>query len=140
MSGYNSVPPSAQTSVPGHPEPQRQGNLSWQGFLEKIQDKLPLIYTLLSRGEIHMEEDRVRVDLTLRSDFEKSRLKTKNTELQNLSKTFLGKPIELQLSGETRKPKETRETQKAEDRARQEASMHPLVQEARRLFDGEIIL
>lgn len=132
--------PAYEAAEAPAPSPSQGGTMSWPDFLDSIQERLPFIYTLLSRGQARIEEDRIRVALEIRSDFEKSRLKSKTAELQQLSKKMLGKPIEFRMTSEPRKPRENLETRKAEEKARQEASMHPLVQETRRLFDGEIIL
>jgi len=137
----DSPPPApAGKTEPARPQPAPSGAMSWQEFLDKIQESLPFIFTLLSRSQAQVGPDEVRVTLQIRSDFEKTRLKTKNTELQRLSKAYLGKPIKFELTRDSGQSKENRETRKAEDKARHEASMHPLVQETRRLFDGEIIL
>jgi len=135
-----SVPPFDDKEDTGSNPKNPSEPLSWAKFLDKIQERLPFIFTLLSRSQAQVSCDEVRVTLQIKSDFEKSRLRTKNTELQRLSKQFLGKPIKFELTQESGPAKENHETRKAEDKARQHASMHPLVQETRRLFDGEIIL
>ncbi len=140
MDRHAPPPPSQAQREAAGASNTASGTMSWQEFLDVIQESLPFIFTLLSRSQAHVDSDKVRVALQIRSDFEKTRLKTKNTELQELSKKYLGKPIKFELTQDAGQPKENRQIKKAEDKARQEASMHPLVQETRRLFDGEIIL
>lgn len=137
------APPAEPPPAPPLPEDQTasQGSgLSWQAFLGKIQEKLPVVFGMLSRGRITEQPDAIQVELKIRSGFEKNRLKNKNPELQTLARQYLGKEIQIKATEAAQPSQAEDEDRKSQDKARQEASMHPFVQEARRLFDGEIIL
>ncbi len=138
----NTPPPhhevqASQDNVPSQPA----GPASWQDFLNMLQKKLPSIFALLSKGRADTSGDtQINVELDSCSAFESSRLKTKDKELQELCKTFLGKSITIKINAKTALPVVgPSEDRKAQEKARQAASRHPMVQEARRLFDGEII-
>lgn len=141
---HQSQPPPDQALATPHsvepPEPQESTPNTWQGFLEKIQKKLPFIFALISKGRVNTALDtHIHVELDTCSSFEKTRLKTKNQELQELSKKYLGKPIKIDIKTEA-SPLQPQDTnKKVEDQARQAASRHPMVLEAQRLFNGEII-
>ena len=138
----NSVPPQHQEPIPqGNPPSRPEGAGTWPEFLNMLQKKLPFIFGLFSKGKADTSGDReVVVELDACSAFESSRLKTKDKELQALSKSFLGKSITIKIKARTSAPAGPSEDRKAEEQARQAASRHPMVQEARQLFNGEIIL
>ncbi|MEH0019056.1 MAG: DNA polymerase III subunit gamma/tau [Desulfobacter sp.] len=129
-------PPAVQTP------PQEPGQASWPDFLTILQKKLPFIFALFSKGRVinPPDQDQVVVELDSCSAFESSRLKNKDKELQELSRVHLGKSITVNINNAKAAPAGPSKEQKAEEQARQAASRHPMVQEARRLFDGEIII
>ncbi|HCY85312.1 MAG TPA: DNA polymerase III subunit gamma/tau [Desulfobacteraceae bacterium] len=135
--GANAPAPAPQPSVPESP----LGPVSWTEFLGILQEKQPSLYTLLSKGRADTsDKTKVSIELNGCSAFESKRLKTKDKELQALSRTHLGKPINIIMTTQKGTAPAPSQKRKAEEQARQAASMHPMVQEARRLFDGEIIL
>ncbi len=110
---------------------------TWSSFLEEIEKKLPFMFALLSKGQVdESNPDIVQVSLFKCSAFDKSRLKTKKEELHSLCKRFLGKNLEITIQSENNaigKP----DKQKADMQVA--ARNHPLVIDAQRIFDGEII-
>ncbi len=133
-------PPPAYDPPPEPAELEKPTPTTWQDFLEKIQTKLPFIFALISKGRVNTALDtHIHVELSTCSAFEKTRLKTKNQELQALSKKYLGKPIEIDIKTETSPLQPQDKNKKVEDQARHAASRHPMVLEAQRLFNGEII-
>ncbi|MDD9304482.1 MAG: DNA polymerase III subunit gamma/tau [Desulfobacter sp.] len=115
------------------------GQTSWEEFLTILQTKLPFIFALFSKGKINKtQEDKIIVELDHCSGFEISRLKGKDRQLKELSTQHLGKSIEVKIKTKA-SAMDTSQDQKAETKARQTASRHPMVQQARQLFDGEIL-
>ena len=134
--------PSRPQGIPSVSEPQPRppaGPVSWADFLRILQEKQPSMYALLSKGRADTSTSKISVELNGCSAFESKRLKSKNKELQALSQTHMGKPIEIIMTAQTESAAPSHK-RKEEEQARQAASMHPMVQEARRLFDGEVIL
>ena len=139
------APPPEPISAPAEPRApenqEQQGPVTWLQFLNILQKKLPSIYAQLSRADIDTsDKDQITATLNLRSDYEKSRIQNKDKELQALSRQYLNKSIKFNMTTTgASQPQGPSESQKAEEKARQTASRHPMVQEARRLFDGEIL-
>ncbi len=139
------VPPQAPMPEPtetGAPENyENPGTVTWPQFLNILQKKLPSLYAQLSRADIDTsDKNHITATLNLRSDYEKSRIENKDKELQALSRQYLNKPIKFTMTtAGTSRPQGPSLTQQTEDKARLTASRHPMVLEARRLFDGEIL-
>ena len=130
--------PAPRAGSPAPPEPG--GQASWPEFMNILQTKLPFIFALFSKGRIKTDDDkRILVELNACSAFEKSRLKTKKQELQALANTYLGKAVEVEIGTQSNPGTGPSEAQSAQDKARHAAARHPMVQEARRIFDGEIL-
>ncbi|MBU1344435.1 MAG: DNA polymerase III subunit gamma/tau [Proteobacteria bacterium] len=112
---------------------------TWQGFLNKIEQTLPFMFALLSKGLVK-EQDHgdIHVELKDCSYFDKKRLESKMSELQNICREFLGKSLTIDI--QAKKNKSTKNhSKKDEQKAKQTAFNHPLVVEAQKLFNGEII-
>lgn len=134
------APPAAPETAPREPQPPPTP-ASWPDFLELLQKEHPALHTLLLKGRANTsDKNQVTVELSGCSAFESKRLKSKNRDLQALSQTCFGRPIVVNVTENHASSAEPARERKAEEQARQAASMHPMVQEARRLFDGEIIL
>jgi DNA polymerase III subunit gamma/tau len=110
---------------------------TWPNFLNEIEKKLPFMFALLSKGEVNESTPgTVKVQLHKCSAFDKSRLGTKKQELLSLCKSFLGKNLEIEIMSENSLPDKP-DKQKAN--MKMVAQNHPLVLDAQRIFDGEII-
>ncbi len=111
---------------------------TWQEFLNKIEPLLPYMFTLLSKGRlIKNETKKIIVELENGSSFDKTRLKKTKPELQKICKEFLGKHLTINIVSQGKKL--TQNDEKNDEKARQAAFNHPLVIEAQKMFDGEII-
>jgi len=111
---------------------------TWQGFLNRIEQTLPFMFALLSKGLVKdHDQNKIIVELENCSSFEKNRLKTKQNELQNKCKEFLGKELTINILSENKKITENKENTTI--KAKQAAFNHPIVVEAKKMFDGEII-
>ena len=117
---------------------QHKNSRTWKDFLNKIEPVYPFMFALLSKGKItQTETGDIIVELKNGSSFDKTRLKKTKTELQNICKEFLGKHLTIKLI--PGKNKTEPDHKKKEIKARQAAFNHPLVVEAQKMFDGEII-
>ena len=128
----------SQTSyAPMDAVPEEAISKTWPNFLKKIEKKLPFIFALLSKGQAdESNPETVLVKLYKCSAFDKSRLKTKKEELHSLCKNFLGKTLEITIMSEN-EPLGKPDKQKTNQRM--VARNHPLVLDAQRIFDGQII-
>ena len=74
---------------------------TWQGFLNKIEQTLPFMFALLSKGKVTQTKTReIIVELKNGSSFDKKRLDRKKHELQNICKEFLGKSLIIKILSE----------------------------------------
>ncbi|WP_299981597.1 DNA polymerase III subunit gamma/tau [Desulfobacula sp.] len=132
------VTPGYDASLKPSPEPDKsRATRTWQEFLNKIEQTLPFMFTLLSKGKVtQTKTSEIIVELKNGSSFDKTRLERKKHELQNICKEFLGKSLIIKILSEnnnlTRK-------KKIEIKAKQANFNHPLVVEAQKIFNGEII-
>jgi len=132
-SGYQAtMPPPAMQSHKDSP------TTTWQDFLNKIEPILPYMFTLLSKGHVINKAEKIIVELENGSSFDKTRLKKTKPELQKICKEFLGKQLTINMISQNKKLTQN-EPDKDDHKARQAAFNHPLVIEAQKMFDGEII-
>lgn len=119
------------------PPPMEPIPKTWPNFLKKIEQKFPFMFALLSKALVdESSPGSVQVKLYNCSAFDTTRLKTKKGELQTLCKNFLGKDLDIAIMSETQsiaKPDKQKANMKVA------ARNHPLVLDAQRIFDGEII-
>jgi DNA polymerase-3 subunit gamma/tau len=119
------------------PPPMEPIPKTWPNFLKKIEQKFPFMFALLSKAVVdESSPGSVQVKLYKCSAFDTARLKTKKGELQTLCKNFLEKDLDIAIMSETQsiaKPDKQKASMKVA------ARNHPLVLDAQRIFDGEII-
>jgi DNA polymerase-3 subunit gamma/tau len=130
-------------SVPDRNYPQNTSSISeqnpWENFLKKIEQTQPFIFALLTKGAVKENpHGEIIVELENCSSFDKKRLENKENELKHLCREFLGKNLTINIILQDNRLNDSLE-QKNEIKARQAALNHPLVVEAQRLFNGEII-
>ncbi|MFH2090926.1 MAG: DNA polymerase III subunit gamma/tau [Pseudomonadota bacterium] len=112
---------------------------NWQGFLAKIESTLPFMFALLSKGRvIETPPDQILVELENCSSFDEKRLQAKNKELETICNSFLNKHLTIRIVSQNDGKIQNQQI-KDEIKARQAAVNHPLVVEAQKLFNGEII-
>ncbi|MCP4672902.1 MAG: DNA polymerase III subunit gamma/tau [Desulfobacula sp.] len=110
---------------------------TWTGFLNKIEQKFPVIFTLLSKGVKKEKDDKeIIIELSNCSKFENSRIESKRNEIQTICKKFLGKDLTIKIVSQNTKLTQNTNNQQKD---RQAALNHPMVVEAQALFNGEII-
>ncbi len=139
------LPPQDTSPPPSPPmvdtDAVPQGPMAWPEFLKILQTKLPSMFTLLSRAQVDTSaKDHVRINLSLKTEFEKKRITSKDKELQALSMQFMEKSIKIHITTDPQKNFQgTYESKRKENTAKQAAVRHPMVQEAARLFNGEVL-
>jgi DNA polymerase-3 subunit gamma/tau len=112
---------------------------TWENFLKKIEQTQPFIFALLTKGSVKENpHGEIIVELENCSSFDKKRLENKENELKHLCREVLKKNLIIKIILQDNRPNDSLE-QKNEIKARQAALNHPLVVEAQRLFNGEII-
>ncbi|MFA5902591.1 MAG: DNA polymerase III subunit gamma/tau [Desulfobacula sp.] len=112
---------------------------TWPNFLKKIEQTQPFIFALLTKGTVkkNSPED-IIVELDNCSSFDKQRIENKENELKQLCREYFGKTLTIKIELQNIKPIENLQ-KKNEIKVRQAALNHPLVVEAQRLFNGQII-
>ncbi len=128
--------------TPVQPSPRQDGpeiEKNWQGFLNTIEPTLPFMFAILSRGRvIEKEPDRIIVQLENVSSFDTTRIENKKKELQATCQDFLQKKLTIQVVSQN-DIRSKNNKKKNEIKAKQLAFNHPLVVEAQKIFNGEII-
>ena len=118
-------------------EKNDQEEKTWPAFLKKIEQKFPVMYALLSKGIIKESSDnKITVEVKASSSFENKRIENKKYELETMCKKFLGKYLTIKIVSQ--KTKSTQSSNK-ERKNRAAAFNHPMVVEAKQMFNGEII-
>jgi DNA polymerase-3 subunit gamma/tau len=133
----------SRASVPYQNYSQGTSSISeqntWGNFLKKIEQTQPFIFALLTKGAAkENSHGEIIVELENCSSFDKKRLENKENELKHLCREFIGKNLTIKIILQDNRLNDSLE-QKNEIKARQAALNHPLVVEAQRLFNGEII-
>ncbi|MBU8910245.1 MAG: DNA polymerase III subunit gamma/tau, partial [Desulfobacterales bacterium] len=134
------VTPGYDANLSPSPEPDKSPvTRTWQEFLNKIEQTLPFMFALLSKGKvIQTNTSEIIVELKNGSSFDKTRLERKKDELQDMCKKFLGKSLIIKILSENNNL--TRNNKKKNEmKAKQASFNHPLVVEAQKIFNGEII-
>lgn len=113
----------------------RPNDSAWGAFLNNIEQKLPFIYALLSKAKVDSNESQMfKIILTGCSAFDKHRLDNKKKELENLCHRITGRRLEIKISTNM-----TNDNNKTSFNAKHAALNHPMVVEAQKLFNGEIL-
>ncbi len=141
LSSQDRLKPISSSEQPANPNVENNcpplEEKTWPGFLNEIENHLPFMFALLKKGMVNkITSDDIAIDIQECSSFEKKRLKDKNKELQKRCYDFLGKKLLINILSENKKIINTNTN---DVKARQAAMNHPLVVEAQKMFNGEII-
>jgi len=124
---------------PAQDQNQNSGSRTWQEFLSKIEQTLPFMFALLSKGKVSQgKPHEIIIELKNCSSFEEARLAKKKQELLGICKEFLGKSLTIKILSQNNNITQNNKI-KNELKAKQAAFNHPLVVEAQKIFNGEII-
>lgn len=123
--------------LPAQPDPPVERKNTWADFLKKVETAFPFIFALLTKIPAPPEgEDDIILHLNECSAFDQKRLESKGKQLQDLCHSLLGRHLTIHV---TPKKKTAPASKKKEIKARQAAYNHPLVVDAQKIFNGEII-
>ena len=139
--GYTADLKTSQTQdqTQGQKQDKNRQTRTWQNFLNKIERTLPFMFALLSKGKVNQTQTReIIVELENSSSFDKARLEKKKQELQEACKEFLGKSLTIKILSQNNNTSQNNK-KKNDLKSRQAAFNHPLVVEAQKIFNGEII-
>ncbi len=95
------------------------------------------MFALLSKGIIkESSENEITVEVKASSSFENKRIENKKYELETMCKKFLGKYLTIKIISQKNK---LAQSNSKERKNRKAALNHPMVVEAKQMFNGEII-
>jgi DNA polymerase-3 subunit gamma/tau len=144
-------------SVPKAPDPVAapaltaapiSGPRTWEGFIEFVRQTRPLLSSILEHGSIANPGSDIGSELAIYYRPEESYY---HKQLQNrsyvdqllaLTKDYFGKPVRLAVEikdgGESVADRKERVLKEREEKARAAVHSHPIIQEAKSLFGGEL--
>jgi DNA polymerase-3 subunit gamma/tau len=125
-----------RTGGDGIDTPSEKSDRTWNDFLKEIENQFPFMFALLSKGEVNNLQNEVIINLNKCSSFDKKRLGDKRSGLEKKCKTFLNKKLTINILSEHSQVAPQRSDN---HKPKQAALNHPLVVEAQKLFNGEII-
>ena len=120
-------------AIPAKKQKKKSDKKTWQDFLKQIEQKSPFMFTLLSKA-CSKEEDHENIVVQLKncSSFDKKRIDSKKHILKTICKDLLNKNLIIKIIQVTVN-KESNLNKK------QAAYNHPMVVEAKKIFDGKIL-
>jgi DNA polymerase-3 subunit gamma/tau len=143
--------PTAATQAPAHgndaPLNQKVAPTSVEGFVEYVRKSRPLLASILehgSDGEIVESEQALRLFYRPEESYYHKQVQNRTSldQILLLTKEYFGKSlrliVELKDGGESLADRKERQYKDRQDKARQAVQTHPIIQEAKSLFGGEL--
>ena len=123
------------------PAPPR-GNGNWADVLMQVESKVPFIHARLAQAPPPQMTPDGNAQITIPecSAFEKKRITGKQGELNAICQQVMGKSLVVKFSKATTTKAAAASKSKEDFQARQAAMNHPLALEAKRIFNGEILI
>ncbi len=148
------APPPLSAPPPGREVPSKKGEASassggWQGLVEHVRGKRPLIASLLERGSL-LALDLPKLEIGFGSgSFHLEQIRDAETlqTLQALAEGYFGGPVEIRITqvdarseGRPLTLLEERQVQESDRkrRLREDALAHPMVRSVLEIFDGKV--
>ena len=142
----------APVAAAAAPAAAPKGPLSWEGFVEHVRKVRPLLGANLeyaAKAEMpdltSTQAPRLIIAFRTEDAYKKDQLQARSyaDELNNLSKEYFGRVIAIQCLtkeglGESMVTRRERERKDREQGIRQDVHNHPIIQEAKALFGGEL--
>jgi DNA polymerase-3 subunit gamma/tau len=142
------IAPPVSTAAPS---PSRSsGPRTWEGFIEFVRQTRPLLSSILEHGSLASSATGENIESEL-AIFYRPEESYYHKQLQNrsytdqllvLTKDYFGKPVRLQVEirdgGESVADRKERVLKEREEKARAAVHSHPIIQEAKSLFGGEL--
>lgn len=146
-----SVPRTAQ-SAPAKPVTQQTGKPmgdSWEAFIGYVRKSRPLLASILENGSCpdfpgQNSTGELKICFPPHEIYFKEQLQSRayHEQLQLLTKEFFGRAVRIQIEqgeiGESLAKKRERERQEKESAAKDAVNQHPIINEAKSLFGGEL--
>jgi len=126
---------------------QKVGPTSVEGFVEYVRKSRPLLASILehgSDGEVLEAEQALRLFYRPEESYYHKQVQNRTSldQVLLLTKEYFGKPmrlmVELKEGGESLADRKERQFKDRQDKARQAVQTHPIIQEAKSLFGGEL--
>jgi DNA polymerase III subunit gamma/tau len=143
----NTPPPIAPATMAPRPVPMNTAPTPsgphWQGFIDTVMKKRPLLGALLCHGEFRMEAGKkVTLAFPESSFYERQARDTKNrNDIEEFLKTFFGKEATLEItSGEASSLQSLEKSRQDEtSRIKKEALEHPAVIQMQQALGAEVV-
>jgi DNA polymerase III subunit gamma/tau len=140
--------PVAAVAAPALSAASISGPRTWEGFIHFVRQTRPLLSSILEHGSITSSDADIGSELAI---FYRPEESYYHKQLQNrsytdqllaLTKDYFGKPVrlavEIKEGGESVADRKERVLKEREDKARAAVHSHPIIQEAKSLFGGEL--
>ena len=128
------------------------GPRTWEGFIEFVRQTRPLLSSILEHGSIANNGANPGVDIASElaiyyrpeESYYHKQLQNRSyvDQLLTLTKDYFGKPVRLAVEikdgGESVADRKERVLKEREEKARAAVHSHPIIQEAKSLFGGEL--
>jgi DNA polymerase-3 subunit gamma/tau len=120
---------------------------NWEGFIEFVRKTRPLLASILehgSGGEIVEAEQALSIFYRPEESYYHKQLQNKTyaDQVLALTKEYFGRPmrllVEIREGGESLADRKERVLKERQEKARQAVQNHPIIQEAKSLFGGEL--
>ncbi len=142
VSSPPSPPPPAEERRPSAPT-MGGGTPNWQGFIDTVMRKRPLLGALLTHGEFQMEPDKkITLLFPEGSFYERQARDVKNrSDIEDQLKAFFGPEVKLQLAtGEAEKVRSIEKSRQQEEaRIKKDALEHPSVVQMKEALGAEVV-
>lgn len=140
--------PAAAKAAEPVPTPVPRENASWEGFIDHIRTRRPLLATILEHGNCLSLPADSSQDLHIayppKDSYFRDQLQSRvyHEQLLSLSREYFGKTVRVQLEiregGESLAERKSRELEQKQKAAREAARNHPTILEAKALFGGDL--
>jgi DNA polymerase-3 subunit gamma/tau len=134
--------------VPAPGVPSISGPRTWEGFIEFVRQTRPLLSSILEHGSIANPGADIASELAIyyrpEEGYYHKQLQNRSyvDQLLALTKDYFGKPVRLAVEikdgGESVADRKERVLKEREEKARAAVHSHPIIQEAKSLFGGEL--
>jgi DNA polymerase-3 subunit gamma/tau len=150
------APVSSEPAIASAPAPSIDASLNQkvgptfctpEGFVEYVRKSRPLLASLLehgSDGQVLETEQAFRLYYRPEESYYHKQLQNRTSldQILLLTKEYFGKPlrmlVELKEGGESLADRKDRQHKDRQEKARQAVQSHPIIQEAKSLFGGEL--
>jgi DNA polymerase-3 subunit gamma/tau len=146
--GTPAVPKTPElVAAPSVPVAATSGPRTWEGFIEFVRQTRPLLSSILEHGSVSVTGDigsELQIFYRPEESYYHKQLQNRSyvDQLMALTKEYFGKPVRLAVEikdgGESVADRKDRVLKEREEKARAAVHSHPIIQEAKSLFGGEL--